>query len=171
MVNKKYLVTGGDGFIGSNLVRRLVKEEYGVKVLDNGLRGAPRRLRDIAGKIETVHADIRDTKAVRRACKGVDAVCHLAYLNGTEFFYEKPDLVLDIGVKGIVNVIDSCIAEGVKKLTVLSIVPSIFSAVTFETIFIKFLARNSRATAPKIRVPVGFPLTSIITAALSSKRT
>ena len=41
---------------------------------------------------------------------------HLAFLNGTEFFYSQPDLVLDIGVKGIINVIDGCRIEGVREL-------------------------------------------------------
>ncbi len=120
MRDKTCLVTGGNGFIGSALVRRLVKEGYGVRVLDNDLRGARVRLKDLAGHIETVSADIRDGKAVRNACKGVGAVFHLAYLNGTEFFYTRPDLVLDIGVKGMVNVIDSCVMEGVKELILLS---------------------------------------------------
>ena len=117
---KKYLVTGGNGFIGTALVRRLVKEGAAVRVLDNDLRGSSSRLADIAGSMESVRADIRDAKAVRDACKGIDAVCHLAYLNGTEFFYTKPDLVLDIGVKGMVNIIDACVADGIKEFLLMS---------------------------------------------------
>ena len=63
-----------------------------------------------------VQADIRHPQAVEEACQGVDRVWHLAYVNGTEFFYRKPDLVLDIGVRGILNVLDACIKEGVKEL-------------------------------------------------------
>ena len=117
---KKYLVTGGTGFIGSALVRKLLKKGNKVRVLDNDLRGRASRLNDVSGRIEIVKADIRDSKLVQDACKGVDSVCHLAYLNGTEFFYTKPELVLDIGVKGIVNVIDGCIKEGVKELILAS---------------------------------------------------
>lgn len=120
MAKKKYLVTGGAGFIGSALVRRLVKENFRVKVLDSGLRGAAGRLKDVAHGIEMVRADIRDARAVRKACRGADGVIHTAYLNGTEYFYSKPDLVLDIGVKGMVNVIDSCVEQGVKELILLS---------------------------------------------------
>jgi nucleoside-diphosphate-sugar epimerase len=120
MKKKKYLVTGGTGFIGSALVRRLVKGENEVRVLDNDLRGVSARLSDVSSQIEQVQADIRDAQAVKDACKGVDSVCHLAYLNGTEFFYTKPELVLDIGVKGIVNIIDGCIEEGVRELIVAS---------------------------------------------------
>lgn len=120
MKTKKYLVTGGTGFIGSAIVRRLLKEGNEVRVLDNDLRGISARLSEVSDQIEKIKADIRDAEAVQNACKGVDSVCHLAYLNGTEFFYSKPELVLDIGVKGIVNVIDGCIKEGVKELILAS---------------------------------------------------
>jgi len=111
---KKYLVTGGTGFIGRTIVKRLVEKGYEVRVLDNDLRGAAENLDN--QKIEIIQADIRNAEAVRKACSGMDGVIHLAYLNGTEFFYTKPELVLDIGVKGIVNVIDSCIKENVSEL-------------------------------------------------------
>lgn len=117
---KKYLVTGGAGFIGSALVQRLVKEGYRVRVLDNDSRGSVDKLGEAAEKIEIVHGDIRDAETVRSACKGVDSVCHLAYINGTEFFYTKPEVVLDVGVKGIVNVIDGCIKEGIRELILAS---------------------------------------------------
>jgi nucleoside-diphosphate-sugar epimerase len=116
----KYLVTGGTGFIGSALVRRLVKERHNVRVLDNDLRGVSARLKDISHKIELVQADIRDAKAVQDACRGINSVIHLAYVNGTEFFYSKPDLVLDIAVKGMINVLEGCMQEGVKELILAS---------------------------------------------------
>ncbi|GBE16643.1 dTDP-glucose 4,6-dehydratase [bacterium BMS3Abin15] len=118
--NKKYLVTGGTGFTGSALVKRLVSEDYEVRVFDNDLRGSAERLKDVSDKVEMINGDIRDAKAVQAACKGVDGVCHLAYLNGTEFFYSNPELVLDIGVKGMVNIIDGCINEGVKEFMLAS---------------------------------------------------
>ncbi|MFC1606533.1 NAD-dependent epimerase/dehydratase family protein [Candidatus Latescibacterota bacterium] len=114
--NRKVLVTGGTGFIGSALVKRLVKDGVDVRVLDNDLRGAASRLDDVSDSIDLVQADIRDASAVSAACSGMEAVIHLAYLNGTEYFYSKPDLVLDIGVKGMVNVIDGCRNEGIKEL-------------------------------------------------------
>ena len=117
---KKYLVTGGTGFIGSALARRLVREGHEVRVFDNDLRGVSSRLNDVADSVEKVQADIRDPKAVQDACRGMDSVCHLAYVNGTEFFYTKPELVLEIGVKGIINVIDGCIKEGVRELVLAS---------------------------------------------------
>ena len=116
----KYLVTGGTGFIGSALVRRLVKDGFKVRVIDNDSRGVSKRLEAVAGKIEIVKADIRDAAAVQKACRGIDSVCHLAYVNGTEFFYSKPDEVLDIAVKGMVNIINGCIQEKVKEFILAS---------------------------------------------------
>jgi len=120
MTQKKYLVTGGTGFIGSALVRRFINEGHKVRILDNDIRGSRQRLKDVLSRIEIVKADIRDANAVRKACRGVDSVIHLAYINGTEFFYKMPELVLDVGVKGMINVVDGCIKENVKELMLAS---------------------------------------------------
>jgi nucleoside-diphosphate-sugar epimerase len=120
MAGKRFLVTGGTGFIGSALVFRLIKEGHYVRVLDNDLRGVQERLAKISHEIDMVKADIRDANAVSAALRDIDIVCHLAYLNGTEFFYEKPELVLDIGVKGMVNIIDGCIKNNVRELVLAS---------------------------------------------------
>ena len=120
MSAKSYLVTGGTGFLGSALVRRLVREGHRVRVIDNNWRGRAQRLADVAGQFEFVEADIRDAAAVERATRGIEVVCHLAFVNGTEFFYSCPDLVLDVGVKGMVNVLDACIANGVRELVLAS---------------------------------------------------
>ena len=114
------LVTGGSGFIGSALVKALVRDGHAVRVLDDNSRGAPRRLKDIANDIDFIAGDIRDAAIVARAVKGVDEVHHLAFVNGTEFFYSAPELVLDVGVKGMINVIDACRSEGVRSLVLAS---------------------------------------------------
>lgn len=120
MTSKTYLVTGGTGFIGAALVRRLLAEGNAVRVLDNGFRGATRRVDDIIGQLDMVVGDIRDGAAVRRAAKGVDAIAHLAFVNGTEFFYSQPELVLDVGVRGMINVLDACREEGIRELILAS---------------------------------------------------
>src|SRR3989338_368330 len=120
MKTKKYLVTGGTGFIGSALVKRLVKEGYNVRVIDNDIRGAKESLKEVAGKIELIKGDVRNPEEVQKACKNVDSVIHLAYINGTEYFYKMPELVLEVAVKGMMNILDGCIKENVKELILAS---------------------------------------------------
>ena len=110
---KTYLVTGGTGFIGAGLVKGLVAAGARVRSLDNDSRGSKAKLGDVAKDVELIVGDIRDATTVARAIKGVDSVCHLAYINGTEFFYTKPELILEVAVKGVMNVIDGCVQHGV----------------------------------------------------------
>ena len=119
-MKKKYLVTGGSGFIGSALVRKLLDEGHSVRVFDNNSRGNLRRLDDILDDIEFVEGDIRDLDQVNKACEGIDSVCHLAFVNGTRFFYELPELVLEVGVKGMMNVLDACISNKIEDLILAS---------------------------------------------------
>ena len=117
---KKYLVTGGTGFIGSAIVSRLVREGEKVVCLDNNSRGAVRRLGVFAKELELVEADIRNADAVLRAARGVDSILHLAFINGTEFFYNQPEKVLDVGVRGMISVLDACRAHHVPELVLAS---------------------------------------------------
>ena len=117
---KHFLVTGATGFIGSALVRALVKTGNRVRALDDESRGSRHRLGDLESEIEWMHGDVRDAATVAQAVTGVDAVCHLAAVNGTEFFYTRPDLVLEVAVKGMMNVLDACIGQGVGELFVAS---------------------------------------------------
>jgi nucleoside-diphosphate-sugar epimerase len=120
MTQKTYLVTGGTGFLGSALVKRLVEAGHGVRVFDNDSRGDHSRLGALRGAFEFIRGDIRDADAVVRATKGVDSVCHLAFVNGTEYFYSHPELVLEVGVKGVMNVVDACLKQNVGELIVAS---------------------------------------------------
>lgn len=117
---QRYLVTGGTGFIGSAMVRRLLAEGAAVRVLDDGSRGSLRRLAGVLDRVDLVSGDVRDPDVVRRAAEGIDVFCHLAYVNGTEFFYRNPDLVLDVGVKGIVNALDACRTHGIRRFVLAS---------------------------------------------------
>jgi nucleoside-diphosphate-sugar epimerase len=118
--NARILVTGGSGFIGSGLVKALLRAGCSVRVLDDNSRGRARRLSDVAKDIEFITGDIRDAAAVQAAARGMDEVHHLAFINGTEFFYNAPDLVLDVGVRGMINVIDACRKQNVGSLILAS---------------------------------------------------
>ena len=116
----KVLVTGGSGFIGSGLVKALLRTGCALRVLDDNSRGSPRRLAEVAKDSEFIAGDIRDAAAVENAARGMDAVHHLAFVNGTEFFYSAPERVLDVGVRGMINVIDACRKHGIGKLILAS---------------------------------------------------
>src|SRR5438132_5372077 len=117
---RRYLVTGGTGFLGSTLVRRLIAAGHHVRVFDNNSRGRASRLADLDGRFEYLEGDIRDLAATTQACEGIDVICHLAFVNGTEFFYTKPDLVLDVAMKGMSNIIDAAMACRVPEMMAMS---------------------------------------------------
>ena len=119
-MSAKVLVTGGSGFIGAALVKALVKSGAKVRVLDDNSRGRPRRLTEVEKDIEFIGGDIRNADVVERAAQGMDEVHHLAFVNGTEFFYSQPDLVLDVGVRGMLNVIDACRKHAIGNLILAS---------------------------------------------------
>lgn len=116
---KKYLVTGGNGFIGSALVSELARRGNSVRSFDNHWRNSGNPITE-KQNVEFVTGDIRDAEAVTRAVQGVDCVCHLAAINGTEFFYSHPDLVLDVSVRGMMNVLDACERTNVREVLITS---------------------------------------------------
>lgn len=115
---KKILCTGGAGFIGSNLVRKLVFLGHEVTVLDDMSRGKAERLAGIPHRI--TQGDIRDLETVTMAMQGQDSVIHLAYLQGTARFYSEPRQVLDVAVRGMLNVLSACETTGCGDLMLLS---------------------------------------------------
>lgn len=114
------VVTGGGGFIGAYLVKRLVKDGWNVAVVDTMVRGDAGRLADVADQVEFFSCDVRDEDSLTRAFKGADVVMHLAAINGTENFYKFPELVLDVGIRGVVAVVNAGRAAGVPDLVVAS---------------------------------------------------
>lgn len=106
-MGKKYLVTGGAGFIGSALVKSLLYAGHSIVVLDNLQRGQLTKLQEVKGQFDFISADIRDTQKVINAAKNCNGIIHLAYVNGTKFFYSNPDLVLDIAIRGMQTVLEA----------------------------------------------------------------
>jgi len=100
----RVLVTGGTGFIGSHITRFLVKEGYSVRVLDDNTRGKNSRISDVISEIELIEGDVSNFSLTESACKNIDMVIHLAFINGTSNFYNHPDKVLNVAIKGILSI-------------------------------------------------------------------
>ena len=103
---KKILITGGTGFIGSAISNYFCNKGYKITVLDNNSRGNIQRINKNRHKINFIRGDITKYKDVLKAVKGQNYIFHLAAINGTRFFYEKPDQVLNVACKGIINILD-----------------------------------------------------------------
>jgi nucleoside-diphosphate-sugar epimerase len=116
MKMKNILVTGGAGFIGSNIVKSLRDSGHKIVVFDNFSRGKNKNIKNIS----FINGDVRDREKVFKILKNIDSVVHLAFINGTKNFYKHPTEVLDVGVKGMVNIVDGCIKNNIKELILAS---------------------------------------------------
>ncbi len=113
---KHYLITGGLGFIGSAISNLLIAKGSKVTIFDNLSRGKRKRVLSNNSRVKFINGDIRNFKEVKKSLKNINVVIHLAYVNGTKYFYTRPTEVLDIAVKGIVNIIDGCKERKIKEL-------------------------------------------------------
>jgi UDP-glucose 4-epimerase len=111
-----YLVTGGAGFIGSHIVRRLVAEGKQVRVLDNFFAGTMANLDGLNGAVEVIMGDILDPQTVENAMKGVQVVLHQAALRSVPYSVEHPALVNRVNVEGTINVLLAARDGGVKRV-------------------------------------------------------
>ena len=96
----RILVTGGAGFIGSHLTKRLIEKGYDVIVLDNLSRGKVDNISQVMQTIDFIKGDIRDYELIDRLIKNIDVVIHLAALSRVQPSIENPELCFDINVKG-----------------------------------------------------------------------
>ncbi|MHC9291423.1 NAD-dependent epimerase/dehydratase family protein [Mycobacterium sp. LTG2003] len=117
---KRVVVTGGGGFIGAYLVKRLVRDGWDVAVVDTMVRGDASRFAEVADDVELFSIDVRDEQALSTAFAGADVIMHLAAINGTENFYKRPELVLDVGLRGALAVVNAGRTAGVPDLVVAS---------------------------------------------------
>src|SRR4051794_12837298 len=115
----KALVTGGAGFIGSNICRLLLEEGHQVAVLDNLQTGFRQNL-EIPGTIRFIEGDVRDRAAVAEAIEGCDTVFHLAASVGNVRSIEDPLLDAEINVLGAVNVLEAARMAGVRRFVLSS---------------------------------------------------
>lgn len=105
------LVTGANGYLGNNIVKKLVAQGKSVRAMVRDEDKTKKRLGDLASKIEIIKADVNDKDSLKRAVAGVDAVIHLVAIaiekGGAT--YEK------VNYEGTVNVVDAAVAAGVKR--------------------------------------------------------
>lgn len=102
--DKKCLVTGGAGFVGSHLVDLLLAEGAAVSVFDNMTAG---KLANIAGGVTAISGDLRDAEAVRAACEGVDFIFHLAARTSVTDSIEYSREYFDVNVQGTLHVLEA----------------------------------------------------------------
>jgi len=119
-MTKKYFITGGAGFLGAGIIKLLLKNNYEVVCYDNSSRGNRSKLKDSIKHIEFVEGDIRDKEKVISSSKNCNSIIHLAFINGTENFYNNPKLVLDVGISGMQNVLSSSKINNIEELIVAS---------------------------------------------------
>ncbi len=117
---KRFLVIGGAGLIGSHVVDELVREDVAeIVVYDNFVRGTrdnlQSALRDPRVRIYDIGGDICQTDILNSAMKGMDGVFHLAALWLLQC-HEFPRAAFDVNVRGMFNVLEACVASGVKRL-------------------------------------------------------
>jgi NAD dependent epimerase/dehydratase len=123
--NKKVLITGADGFIGSHLVERLLEEGATVKAFVyynsfNNWGWLDTFSKDTLSKIEVFSGDIRDPYGVKEAMKGCDVVFHLAALIAIPYSYHSPDSYVDTNIKGTLNIVQAAKELNIEKILVTS---------------------------------------------------
>jgi nucleoside-diphosphate-sugar epimerase len=111
-----YLVTGGGGFIGSNIVEELLKRDHRVRVLDNFSTGRRVNLEPFSKDIELVEGDVRSPFTVMEAMDKVDYVLHQAALPSVPRSIKDPLTTNEVCVVGTLNVLKAALARGVKRV-------------------------------------------------------
>ena len=112
----KALVTGGGGFIGSNLVRRLLELGHDVRVLDNFSTGNRRNLFDVLEEIEVVEGELRSYERVHNAMRGVEVVFHQGALPSVPRSVQDPLTTGAVNVEGTLNVLLAARDERVRRV-------------------------------------------------------
>ena len=123
--NKNVLVTGADGFIGSHLVEKLIKQNYQVRAFVHynsfnswgWIDSFPKKLKE---QIKIFAGDIRDPNGVREAVKDIDCIMHLAALIAIPYSYHSPDSYIDTNIKGTLNILQAARINKCKRVIVTS---------------------------------------------------
>jgi len=111
----KVLITGGAGFIGSNLADELIKQGAKVNIIDNFTTGFRENLEEIEGNFDFIEGDINDDAAVAKAIDGVEVVFHQAALPSVPRSVENPEETHRVCVNGTFNLLIKSKAAGVRR--------------------------------------------------------
>ena len=120
MSGDRFLITGGAGFIGSNLLAELLARGHEVAVFDNFATGRRRNLEPFTGRFELIEGDLRDAAAVRRAVKGRRFVLHQGALPSVGRSVQDPRTSNEVNVGGTLNVLLAAREEGVERVVAAS---------------------------------------------------
>jgi len=115
-VPRKSLVTGGAGFIGSNLVHALIERGDDVRVLDNFSTGNRANLGDVGGEVEVIEGELRSYERVHAAVRGAEVVFHLGALGSVPRSVQDPLTSSAVNVEGTLNVLLAARDEGVQRV-------------------------------------------------------
>lgn len=140
----KFLITGGAGFIGSNLVEAILRLGYKVRVLDNFSTGKKENLKDfLADKnFELIEGDIRDIETCQMACEGIDYVLHQAALGSVPRSIDDPRTTNEVNITGTLNMLIAA-RDNIVKMFVYASSSSIY---------------GDEPNLPKIEERIGKPL-------------
>src|SRR5690348_33329 len=116
MAKRKYLVTGGAGFIGSHIAERLVRDGHSVRILDNFVAGKEENLETFREGIELIRGDIRDAKVVSEAAAGVDVVFHEAAVGSVPRSVGDALTTHEVNMTGTLNVFLAARDAGAKRV-------------------------------------------------------
>jgi UDP-glucose 4-epimerase len=121
-VHGKVFVTGGAGFIGPHVVRRLLAAGSDVVSFDNYLTGSPEALAGEAGDLQVMEGDVRNAEAVADAVRRTkpDAILHLAAIHYIPYCNEHPAEALDVNVRGTFNLLEAAKDTGVERVVMAS---------------------------------------------------
>ncbi len=110
------IVTGGAGFIGSNLVEFLLKKNYEITIIDNLTTGNKDNIKDFKNLIKFIKADISKINSWSKYFKNIDVVFHLAALADIVPSIQKPSAYFNSNVQGTLNIVNLCRKYKIKKL-------------------------------------------------------
>jgi len=120
----RYLITGGAGFIGSNIAHALIARGKSVRILDDFSTGRAHNLEGIADRVEIVRGDLRDPEAVTRAVRGIEIVLHQAALNSNPRSIKEPGPTNAVNVGGTLLLLEAARQAGVRRLVLYHHAPS-----------------------------------------------